>query len=213
MMIRLHDSRAEPTRARHAITSLRSAIGAIALVCLPLHAAPLQDTAGLKAILARNARLPTAPPLMLERLSPDASVREVKLSPDGNTIAFFETDAQGSSLNLLDTATGNKRRLLASVARARLSWSGDSRALFLVTPSGVTVVATSDGASAKIAAFDTKLEQGYAGVILGLPQQIATEQRDPATGHYRLQGVDADGKASVLYEGKSRLDESTPLVS
>lgn len=182
---------------------LQRFVSAVALVSV-LSAAQAAPTS-LKPIVAANLALPAAPQLKDEDFSRRSRLREVKLSPDGAWIAYFESGEKNASLKVLDVATGEKKQLLADIGRAQLHWSTDSQALFVDTGEALSVVGVKDGVSTRIAAFDRKLQQQFIDVDVRRPRHALVSEFDAAAKRYRLSRIGADGAGEVLYEGPKKL--------
>ena len=163
------------------------------------------ETRSLKQIAARNLALPAAPRIKDDDFSRRSRLREVKLSPDGVWIAYLESGEKNAVLKLLNVATQEKRQLLAELGRIQLHWSTDSRALFLDTGEALSLLQIKDATSARIAAFDRKLQQRFVSVDPSRPQHALVDEFDGAAPRYRLSRIGADGAREVLYEGAKRL--------
>ncbi|MCC6071150.1 alpha/beta hydrolase family protein [Massilia sp. GCM10020059] len=170
------------------------------------HAAPLPETRSLKEAIARNAALPAAPHIGDDDFSRRSRLRDVKLSPDGAFVSFVEIDGQSLHLNLMDARTRTKKRLLTTTGRQEVHWAGDSKALFIDSGDGLSVLPIEGAAGSKVAAFDRKLGQQFVAVDLARPRAALAEEFDRATKVYRLSRVGADGERELLYEGR-KLDE------
>jgi dipeptidyl aminopeptidase/acylaminoacyl peptidase len=191
-----------PNLPRHAATALAFA------ACTSAWAAPAApQPTSLAAIAAASRAMPPARSLADDDFSRRARVREVKLSPDGASIVFLEANAGGTaSVQLLDLRTGQKKQLLASIARAGLAWSTDSRVLFVDSGDALATLSPDDGASMRIASFDPKLQQQFVAVDASQPQAALLDEFDAASGTWRLHRLGADGKRELLYEGQKLLD-------
>ncbi len=165
------------------------------------------ETRSLKSLLARNAALPAAAPIKDEDFSRRSRLAQVKLSPDGAWLAFLESDGKAQALYILDTRTGEKKKLLAISGRQDPSWSSDSSVLFLDSGDGLSQVSIADGASSKLAAFDSKKEQQFLFVDPSQPRHGITEEFDRAAGVYRISRIGVDGVSNVIYEGSKKVDE------
>ncbi|MES2760074.1 MAG: prolyl oligopeptidase family serine peptidase [Pseudomonadota bacterium] len=164
------------------------------------------ETRSLQQIAARNMALPAAPRINDDDFNRRSRLREVKLSPDGASIAYLESNDKGASLKLMNVATQEKRQLLADLGRAQLHWSTDGQALFIDTGDGLSLLQIKDGASVRIAAFDRKLQQQFVRVDAGRPQSALVEEYDNDAQRHRVSRVGADGAGEVLYEGQKLLD-------
>ena len=181
------------------------ALPLLAIASSPLAAPAALETGSLKRLAARNLALPAATRIEELEFSRRPRLREVKLSPDGASIAYLESNDTGASLMLQNVATQEKRQLLASLDRPRLHWSTDSNALFLDTGDGLSLVRVKGGATARIAAFDRTLQQRFVDVDQTHPQHALVDEFDSATQRYRLARLGADGVREQLYEGPKRL--------
>jgi dipeptidyl aminopeptidase/acylaminoacyl peptidase len=194
------------TRQIVRIGSLRAVAVAIALLPLMAHAASL-ETRTLGPQLARNAALPAAAAIKDEDFSRRSRLAQVKLSPDGAWLAFLESDGKAQALYLLDTRTGDKKKLLAISGRQDPSWSSDSKVIFLDSGDGLSQVSIADGASSKLAAFDEKKEQQFLFVDPSQPRHGINEEFDRAAGVYRISRIGVDGVSQVIYEGGKKVDQ------
>ena len=188
--------------------SVRAIALAIALASLSAGAAvPSLETRTLRPLLARNAALPPAPTIKDEDFSRRSRLSQVRLSPDGAWLAFLESDGQAQALYVLDTRTGEKKKLLVISGRQDPSWSADSKILFLDSGDALSQVSIADGASSKLAAFDGKKEQQFLFVDPSRPHHGITEEFDRAAGVYRISRIGIDGASEVIYEGSKKVDE------
>lgn len=121
-------------------------------------------------------------------------------------MSFVEIDGQSLHLNLMSTRTQEKKRLLTTTGRQEVHWAKDSKALFIDSGDGLSVLPVDGAAGSKIAAFDRKLAQQFVTVDLARPRAALVEEFDRATKVYRLSRVGADGVRELLYEGR-KLDE------
>lgn len=170
----------------------------IALAAGHGRAAPAQD---LRTIAAHNAALAPAPTLTLADLVQRPAMREVRLAPDGDAIAFLLATGQGASLNLYDTARGTTRTLLKNAPPGTLSWSTDGSTVFIDDTSGIKAVAIADGSVSSVAAFDTAREHKVLNIDLRRPRHILASEYERKAGIYKLFSYGADGQRVQLYEG------------
>jgi dipeptidyl aminopeptidase/acylaminoacyl peptidase len=200
-----HIDRAEPARAF--ASALRLALAAaFAFATLPLHAAQT-ETRSLKPQLARIAAMPAAPRIADEDFSRRSRLNQVKLSPDGAWLAFFEGTPQSYTLNVLDVRSGQKKPLLTLTTRHELHWSGDSSTIFLDSGDALAALPVGGGASARVAAFDRKAEQQFVAVDPSHPKHALTDGFDRAAKAYRITRVGADGASKLIYEGDRKVGE------
>ena len=178
---------------------------AIVLACAALapfaHAAPRLEATSLRQVAARNEALAPAPHIGDEEFSRRARLRDVKLSPDGAWLAWVEIDGQAQHLNLMDTRTQARKRLLTFSGRQEAHWASDSGALFIDSGDGLAVMPLADGAGIRIAAFDRKLAQQFVAVDPVRPRAALAEEFDRSANAWRLLRIGADGNRETLYEG------------
>lgn len=188
---------------------------AIAFACLGASAAQTAtaldaralETRSLKPLLARIAAMPAAAPIKDQDFSRRSRLSQVKLSPDGESLAFLESDGQAQTLYVLDIKTGDKKKLLAISGRQDPSWSSDAKFIFLDSGDALSQVTLATGASSKLAAFDPKTEQQFLFVDPSRPRHGITEEFDRAAGAYRISRIGIDGNSEVIYEGSKKVDE------
>lgn len=185
-------------------------VRAIVIACMAAasfaQAAPMQEARSLKEAIARNAALPAAPFINDDDFSRRSALRDVKLSPDGSFVSFVETDGKSLHLNLMNTRTHEKKRLLTSTGRHEVHWSRDGKAMFIDSGDGLSVLPIEGGAGSKIAAFDRKLAQQFVSVDPVRPRAALVDEFDQASKTYRLSRVNADGTRELLHEGR-KLEE------
>ena len=157
----------------------------------------------LAAIRAAQSSQPQAPTLPREVFLAQASLREVRLAPDGRQVAFVrEVNGQRSLwLQPLDEPT--PRRLLPKVDAENLYWSRDSRRLFLVSADQLSVFnVDGEPGSGRIARLGQRVLHEVVGID---PSQTAAvlvlEQSLPgaAQPRSRLLRIDAEGTQTELH--------------
>ena len=191
--------------------SVRAIALSITLACLS--AGPVQaslksvEIRSLKPLLAHNAALPAAALIKDEDFSRRSRLSQVRISPDGAWLAFLESDGQAQALYIQDTKSGEKKKLLPISGRQDPSWSTDSKVIFLDSGDALSQVSIVDGASSKLAAFDSKKEQQFLFVDPSRPRHGINEEFDRAAGVYRISRIGVDGKSVVIYEGSRKAEE------
>lgn len=159
------------------------------------------SAAELRAITAQAAAQPPSAKHPLEALLARSAMREVRLSPDGGTVAFLLQEGSAASLRLHDTASGATRVLAKDAPRGALAWSADGSTLFIDDAGGISAISTKDGALAKVAAFDSKLENKVLSVDLRRPRNLLASEHDRKSGSYKLYSYASDGSREQLYQG------------
>ncbi|TFW29391.1 S9 family peptidase [Massilia arenosa] len=181
--------------------SLRAALPSL----LILMAAPaIAAEPALPQLAAAAQALAPARPLAAQDLQRRSPLQQVRIAPDGRLIAFVMAEGRTAALRLLDPAAGAVRTLQTGLARAELSWSNDSRYLFLDSGSALAAVDTGTGQSLPLATFDRRRGQQMVAVDGVLPHHALVEEDDHA-GHYRLERIGLDGQRQLLYAGPRRV--------
>ncbi|MFC5479955.1 prolyl oligopeptidase family serine peptidase [Massilia suwonensis] len=178
----------------------------VGMLCC-LGAASCAAAPSLATSVAANARLAPAPLFDTEDFQRPLRLRQVRLSPDGNRLAYLDTQADTATLFLLDTVTRQSRRLLAIGPDTELHWSSDGALLFAVNEAGVSALDLKDGSSRRVSALGGERARRFAGVDPALPRHLLVRERDPAGGPYRLLRVQADGSAQLLHEDTRPIDD------
>jgi dienelactone hydrolase len=172
-----------------------------------LLAASCNAAPSLKAALVANERLAPAPLLAPDDFSRPQRVRQVRLSPDGSRVAYLETEGDGATLIVLDSAGGRARRLLGVGPDTELHWAADGAQLFVVNEAGVSAFDVQAGASRRLSPFGGERMRRFAGVDPVLPHHVLVRERDPANQRYRLLRVGLDGAAQLLAEDARPIDD------
>jgi len=181
------------------IHSIRALLLAALLIVAPC-AALADALAPIRA--ATQSQLP-APILPREGFLTQATLREVRLSPDGRQLAFVREGNGQRSLWLQRFDEDAPRRALPRVDADTLIWSRDARHVFLVSADQVALFNIDGGVgSGRIA----RLGQGVLHEVVGVdPSQPAAllvlEHSLPgaAQAHSRLLRLEASGKQVELH--------------
>ena len=168
---------------------------------VPASGIPTTSAAELRAIAVRNAALAPAARLPLDALAARAAMREVRLAPDGSAVAFLMQAGPAASLHLHDIASGTTRVLTKEAPRGTLTWSTDGSTLFIDDAAGISAISIKDGAIAKVAVYDAKLENKVLNVDLRRPRHMLVGVFDRQAGRYTLSSYGADGSREQLYQG------------
>lgn len=162
---------------------------------------PVTTREALRALAAQNAALAPAVRLPLAELLARAPIREVRLAPDGSTVAFFMQAGTSASLKLYDIASGTTRALAKEAPRGSLAWSTDASVLFIDDASGIHAINTKDGALTRVAKFEASLENKVLNIDIRRPQHLLASEYDRKAGSYKLFSYGADGSRVQLYAG------------
>lgn len=181
------------------IHPIRGLILAVTLVVVPCAA----RADALAPIRAAAQAQPVATTLPREAFLTNATLREVKLAPDGRQLAFLREGDSQRSLWLQRLDDDAPRRVLAQVDADQLVWSRDSRWLFLVSDTQLAVFAADgQGGSGRIARLGLRLlhevigsDPSQAAAVLVLEHSLP----GAAKAHSRLLRIDAEGVQVELH--------------
>jgi len=203
-MLMLISSRSGRAGFARLCNGVQALLIAVLLAPIPAGAAPLRETSGaeLRALAVHHASLPPAVPIADKALLQRSSRTEVRLAPDGSAIAYLDLEGNSGTLQLYDLASRNTRVLLKNMPRAALSWSRDSRVLFLISPGAITSLDVHAGRATRLGSYDPPLEQQVIALDPALPQHILVDEYDRNTSRSHLWRIAADGAREQLYEGK-----------
>jgi dipeptidyl aminopeptidase/acylaminoacyl peptidase len=192
------------TFAIRAALTLALLTGAVALLS-PVRAAELQ------AELRSEQQRPRAPTLPRSAFVQRASIIAVRLSPDGQRVAWLNEAGRNREVWLQPTNGGKPRRLMAHTSAQQLAWTRDSRWLLLESPQQLFAVAvngqagsgivTTLGGSGKRALM--RVDDALPAAAIVIEQEGLTPQGQPA--RWRLLRVDMRGKRTLLHEDSRRI--------
>lgn len=189
--------------ARPAICTILLTAATAGTAATTTAALPAQD---LRAIAAANVTLAPAPRLGLDAFLARSAMREVRLAPDGRSVAFLTQAGSTWSLELYDVASGTTHVLAKQAPGGSLAWSTDGTTLFVDDATGITAISANGGSIAKVATYDKSLENKVLGIDLHRPQHVLASDYDRRSGNYRLFSYAADGSRELLYQGAQLRD-------
>ncbi len=142
--------------------------------------------------------------LTRERLLQLPVVSQVQLAPDGRHLFWMERGAQGRhSLWLRPTGDAPPRRLLTDLGPARVQWTGDGSAIWLVDDEGLAVIDINAAAHRRLWRRDRagrqqfwSIDAGTADYAVISEQTTGATDTAPATRYLRL---DRQGRLQLLY--------------
>ena len=179
---------------------LCGALVACSLLWAP-RSVPAQAADGLQAAVIAQRQLPRAPRLPRAALLEGRTLVAVRLSPDGQHVAFLRERKDSRSLWLLPTAGGAARPLVGSTQAEQLSWSRDGRWLFLRAPGTLTMVDVDGRSGVRLPLGGSERRQ----VIKVDPSQPAAvllreRVRVGAGERWRIVRMDVRGRRTLLRE-------------
>ncbi|PCI64655.1 MAG: hypothetical protein COB37_00895 [Kordiimonadales bacterium] len=156
------------------------------------------------AIIASQARA-EAPLISRSVLLRRQQIRIVKLSPNGQMLAYVTENRRIRQLWMMDTVTEQHRLLFSTKSMDTVYWSADSRYLFLDTDKGISVVPISDASAPSfVINLSEKDEQYFAGLGDQHPHAIYVSLKDKNNGDHGLYRVLPDGTQQLLYRSPVR---------
>ena len=164
--------------------------------------AQAKGDAGLRRAVAAQRALPAAPMLPRAAFRTRTGIRDIQLSPDGRWLAYSLADSRNNSLWLLQTATGQRRKLLATTTATSRQWSRDSRTLVLVAGDRVATLSVAGGRPQLVMALREQRRQEFLAVDPNLPRHFLVRDTDPGDGLHRFWRIDFDGRRELLFTGK-----------
>ncbi|TBR40244.1 MULTISPECIES: S9 family peptidase [Dyella] len=180
-------------------TSLRAV--ALCALLLPFGTASATSPADrLQQVLRESREQPTAPLLPRADFQTRTGLRFVRLSPDGLHVSWIWVQPNGSSVWLMDVATGKPRQLLASTQASSLEWMADGKQLLLEQRGRVAVLPMDGGEARWVTSLDAVREQLLLGPDATFPNRFLVRERDPESKHFRLLRVTTDQHQEVLYD-------------
>lgn len=133
-------------------------------------------------------------------------IRAIRLSPNGEKLAFVTNEKKYSKLWLHDVASGENNLLFTSEIMNSVHWSADGDYLIMETANGIASAPVSDAASpAYIVKLNMKNSEVFHGVDDTSPHHIFVSLYDKDSEQYTLTRVDMDGNQTPLYTDKNKL--------
>ncbi|KAF1711772.1 S9 family peptidase [Pseudoxanthomonas sacheonensis] len=185
--------------------SIQCTLAAAVLTLSPASSAFSDETAALRAAVSAERARPRAPQLDRDQFLAKAGVPGAWLSPDGRHVAYLREEGSNRGVWLLPTAGGAAKQLLPDTESAQLSWSGDSRWLFLSSPRQLSVLASGgQSGSGVIAKLDGRWQRVFKGADPVLPAAALVVEIPPKVSRlprkWRLLRIGLDGRQSLLHE-------------
>ena len=176
------------------------ALVACALLLSP-RSVPAQVADGLQAAVAAQREMPRAPRLPRAALLEGRTLVAVRLSPDGEHVAYLRERKDSRSLWLLPTTGGAARTLVGSTQAEQLWWSRDGRWLFLRAPGTLTMVGV-DGRSGVRVPLGGSGRRQVVKVDPSQPAAVLLRERVRAGAgeRWRIVRLDVHGKRTLLRE-------------
>lgn len=185
--------------------AIHCALAVAVLALPPVSSARADETTALRAAVSAERARPRAPQLDRAQFLAKAGVPGAWLSPDGRHVAYLREEGSNRGVWLLPTAGGAAKQLLPDTESAQLSWSNDSRWLFLSSPRQLSVLAAAgQSGSGVIAKLDGSWQRAFKGADPVLPAAALVVEIPPKVSRlprkWRLLRIGVDGKSSMLHE-------------
>ena len=193
-------------RAAIALTlGLPSTLAVAVLALSPASSTRAEEAGALRAAVSAERARPRAPQLDRAQFLAKPGVSDAWLSPDGRHVAYLQEEGSNRGVWLLPTAGGAAKQLLPDTESAQLSWSSDSRWLFLSSPRQLSMLAVAgQPGSGVIAKLDGSWQRAFKGADPVLPAAALLVEIPPKVSRlprkWRLLRVGRDGKPAVLHE-------------
>ena len=179
----------------------------IAALCLTASAAYSENAQAdaLDDAVATSQARAEAPLIARSVLLRRQQIRIVKLSPDGQALAYVIENKRIRQLWMMDTNTEQHRLLFSTKSMDTVYWSADSQYLFLDTDKGMSVVPLGDAtAPAFVINLPAKDDHYLAGIGNQHPHAIYVSLKDKKKGDHGLYRVLPDGTRHLLYRSAGR---------
>jgi hypothetical protein len=174
-----------------------------------IDAAHASDLTRLRRAVAAQRALPAAPMLPRAAFRTSTGIRDIRLSPDGNWLAYLFADDRSTSLWLLESATGKRRKLLTTTTATSTQWSSDSRTLILVAGNRIATIPLKGGRPRLVMALLEPRQQEFMAVDPRRPNAFLVRDTDPADRLHRFWRVDFDGRRELLFTGRQAVSGFT----
>jgi dienelactone hydrolase len=174
------------------------------LLAAMLIVVPCAARADALASIRAAAQAQQIPPVLArEAFLAKATLREVRLSPDGSRLAFLREGGGQRSLWLQGLDEDAPRRVLPQVEADDLLWSRDSQWLFLVSDAQLAVFKVDgQGGSGRIARLGKRRLHEVVGVDTSQPAAVLLLEHTlpgSAQPQSRLLRIEADGRQTELH--------------
>ena len=187
--------------------------GALAIAVLMMAFKPAmaeQDATALHVAIAAERMRPVAPQFDRRSFLSRSTLIDVALSPNGRSVAYLRTQGPTKSLWLLSSDDGVSKRLLATTDAQTITWSQDSRWLFLETSRQVFALAiVGQSGSRSIAALGGRNQREFVGVDDRLAASILVIEHPHVVSRvpkrWRIYRIDVNGKQRLLHEDAKRI--------
>lgn len=171
-----------------------TAAALLPLIAMGAPADPLDD-----AVAASMARAP-APLVPRTTMIQRQPIRDVRLSPDGRTLAYLRNSGKFQQLWVHDIDTRTDRKLMSSKTLESILWASDSRYIFMTSEQGVSVAPLDEDESPGfVMNLDRQLEDVFYGVDRGHPHAFFASKIADEGDDRILFRVEPDGRQTELY--------------
>lgn len=178
----------------------------LAFVYIGLFLVGMANADPLDTAIAASRSLSLGPIVPRADLVHASGVVRATLSPNAKYLAYGVLRKGKLSVSVFDIETNTHRKLFTTKRLKQMSWSGNSRYLFLETDGGVAVSdIIGNGRPSQILNLDPSEDQFYYGVDTGSPQHGFISMYDPTSSQHVLYRVDQRGTKEQLYRSTQRI--------
>lgn len=173
----------------------------------------------LKQAVKHSESRAVAPLLNRDVLLNPSRVFNVKMSPDGQSIAYRQSignrNKKLASMWLYDIKTGTAKNLFTAKYNRQYHWSADSNSLFLIFHDRIGVSRIkANAAPMVIVNIDAKLQEKWLNVDHQHPDSFLVQLWDKTSDEYVVNRVNDQGQKTEVYRTKQRFDyfSAEPLL-
>ncbi|MFT5521706.1 MAG: dipeptidyl aminopeptidase/acylaminoacyl peptidase [Enterobacterales bacterium] len=183
------------------------------LVSLPLFAETVTQSLSnieLQNTIKYTESLTQVPMLERELIMRKSKVFFVKLSPNGESIAFLKKEGKErtklASFWLYNIKEMTFKKLFSFRNIADIKWSSDSKKIFIAVPEGIAVSHVYANASPFIIKrLEPELREQWIGVDDNLPASVLVQVWDRKNRQFVIERIQSDGKSKKIYRAEQYL--------
>ena len=140
-----------------------------------------------------------SPLISREEFLQQTNLYKVKLSPNGQHLAYLIRHKNFVSIWLTNTQTMSSFTLYNAKSVSDLYWSSDSQNLFVATANNIATVSIEQGASPQIILDLNDGEYDFEGVDKTHPRAILMSTTEESNDNYTLHRLSADRIKTLVY--------------
>ncbi|MCJ8272155.1 MAG: hypothetical protein MJK04_22500, partial [Psychrosphaera sp.] len=185
--------------------------GLVLCTCFLVGSNPVNANEALQQAVKHSESRAVAPLLDRDVLLNPSRVFDVKLSPDGQSIAYRQIIGrkykQLASMWLYDIKTGAAKNLFTAKYIRQFQWSADSNSLFLIFHDSIGVSRVKENAAPRVIVnIDAKLQEKWLGIDNQHTDSFLVQLWDKTSDEYVVNRVNEQGQKIEVYRTKQRFD-------